>query len=100
MGLMMTAFAVIGKFVFGRDALGWGDVKYMTAAAMLITIPGAIFSLLIGSLGGLVYALLFLKGRARSRGELFFGPFLAAGTILWIFGGQLLWWWYLSRFAS
>lgn len=96
-GGAMAFFAWAGKLIFGRDALGWGDVKYLTAAAMLVGIPGAVFALLAGSLGGVVFALFCLRGRARKRGELFFGPFLAAGTLLWIFAGQILWWIYLSR---
>ena len=85
-GLALAAAA--GKRLFHREALGWGDVKYLAAiGACLGWLPGffvVLFGALLGSTVGL--AMVWRK-RKRLRGAIVFGPCLAAATWLWLMAG-------------
>ena len=90
-GGLMALCAVAGKKIFHREALGWGDVKFVAAAGALTGLPGALFMVLAGSLAGLVGTpFLRLIPKYRKRRTLRFGPFLAFGMLVWIFFGEAL----------
>jgi len=86
-GGLMAVCAFLGKWIFKREALGWGDVKLVSATAALLGLPGALFMVIAGSLLGLVgFPLLRLTVRKyRHRRSLKFAPFLAFGGLFWIF---------------
>lgn len=89
--LFMSLVAVVGKYMFKREALGWGDVKYIGAVAALIGIPACFFSLFFASLTGSVYGLsLIVLGRGKFKSAFPLGPFLSAGTIIWVFFGEII----------
>lgn len=101
----------IGKRVYGKDAMGLGDVKLLGAGGGFVGAGGAFFSLmlaaLVASLVGLALMVRFFlltRARARSRGRqadlsrsirvarlagqnIAFGPYLALGI-----GIALLYW--------
>lgn len=54
-GGALALFAIVGRAVSGREVLGWGDVKFVTAAGILLGLPGACFAVLAGSLLGSLY---------------------------------------------
>lgn len=94
----MLALQGLGRWAFGRDALGGGDVKLMAAAAGFLGWPHAWLALLLGSLAGLPLLVLHL---AMKRGSLKdpvpYGPALCLGCAIaaWdrLAGGtQLLQW--------
>ena len=91
-GVFLGLFALIGEKLTGREVLGWGDVKFIAATGMLLGLPGAVFTLFIGSfagsLAGVCYAL--YRRRPLRRTAIPFGPFLASGAVLWVFFGNLL----------
>lgn len=74
--------------VVPREAMGFGDVKLMLTLGAFLGWPGAIFSIAAGSVVGAVagVALLALR-RVDEAGRIPFGPYLAAGALLWIFAG-------------
>jgi leader peptidase (prepilin peptidase)/N-methyltransferase len=108
-----TLFAIsyLGGKAFGKDAMGFGDVKLLGAAGAFVGPGGALMVLMIGSVFGSIFGVLviawwynFLRSRARQRGvhksrakalsraRMFgeyipFGPYLAAGI-----GIALLYW--------
>ncbi len=85
-------FICLGWKLAKTEVLGWGDVKFLMAAAALLGLPGAFFTLLAGSLAGSVYGIALACRRHRSlrRTRIAFGPFLAAGALLWMFAGTEL----------
>lgn len=91
-GAGLLIFALLGRLVCGREVLGQGDVKFTTAIGMLIGLPGAIFSLVAGSLAGTLYGVTrcVVRREPLSRATIAFGPFLAAGAVAWIFVGDLV----------
>jgi leader peptidase (prepilin peptidase)/N-methyltransferase len=91
-GGLMALLALSGRFLFKREALGWGDVKFIAAAGALLGLLGPLFAVFAGSLLGSVYGIgRALLSKRRRRRPIAFGPFLAAGALLWIlFGRRLL----------
>lgn len=89
-----TATAV----VIPREAMGFGDVKFMLTLGAFLGWPGALFSIAAGSLIGAVFgvALLALR-RLGEAGRIPFGPYLAAGALLWVAAGPGIAAWYLGR---
>ncbi|HCE43784.1 MAG TPA: prepilin peptidase [Lentisphaeria bacterium] len=88
---LMAAVSISGKFLFKKDAMGWGDVKYIGAVAALIGIPACFFTLLFGSLTGSMYGIFLMVFRKRKLRSAFpLGPFLAAGTLIWIYFGEII----------
>ncbi len=77
-------FAAIGEFWFRRtqtEALGLGDAKLFSAAGAWLGWTMLPPVLLIASLGGIAMAVIL-----RKRGEVPFGPALAAGfLVVWIY---------------
>lgn len=92
--LLLGIFAIIGKKIFKKDALGWGDVKFMGGVgACFGLMSGAwFFTLFAGSiLGVFCGAGMILFRKKGLLAEIPFGPFLAIGGYIWIlFGTELI----------
>ena len=86
-GGLMAGCALLGRLIFKREALGWGDVKLIAAAGAMLGLPGALFMVTGGCVLALIgFPLLRLAVRKyRHRRTLKFGPFLALGGLCWIF---------------
>jgi leader peptidase (prepilin peptidase) / N-methyltransferase len=80
---------VSAEIVLPREAMGLGDVKFMSAIGAFIGWQGAIFSLAISSLIGSVVgcALILLRKREWSS-RMPYGPYIAAAAAIWIFVGK------------
>ncbi|MBR7108232.1 MAG: prepilin peptidase [Lentisphaeria bacterium] len=91
--LFLAIFAVIGKIITQKEVIGWGDVKYILASGVLTGLPGAVFSLFFASFSGTVYGTVYsiVTKRPLKRTAIPLGPFLAAGTLIWIFAGNFIW---------
>jgi leader peptidase (prepilin peptidase)/N-methyltransferase len=101
--LFMSSIAIGGRYMFKKDALGWGDVKYVGAVAALIGIPACFFSLLFASLTGSIYGIsLIILGKGKLKSAFPLGPFLAAGTMIWVFFGESIYesWFHLSELIA
>lgn len=82
----MAFFSLLGKKIFKKDALGWGDVKYLGAIGACFGLPGAFFSILFASLTGSLFGIfLILFKRKKMTAIIPFGPFLSISSIFWIF---------------
>lgn len=110
-GGVLWAIGWIGSRVYGREAMGFGDVKLLAAAGGFIGPGGALAALMVASLvasvagvGNITRYFALLRARARQRGRhaspghslrvarvagryLPFGPYLALGI-----GIALLYW--------
>lgn len=93
----MWLVAVVGKALFKKDALGFGDVKLMGGVGAFFGWQGVLGVLFLSAATGSVVGLLLVAiGRREFGGRIPFGPFIALATIAWIFVGPQLWNWYLS----
>jgi len=80
--LICWGTAELGKRVFGKEAMGWGDVILLAGVGAWTGGTGAYDCLLVGSLLGTVYGVgRVLKGELSMADPVPFGPFLAAGAV-------------------
>jgi leader peptidase (prepilin peptidase)/N-methyltransferase len=82
-----------------REAMGFGDVKFLGAIGAFLGWQAVLFTIFAASIAGcLVGVLAMIRHRNRGGTVIPFGPFLALGAILWIFGGNRFWEWYFRFF--
>ncbi len=87
---------VAKEVVVPREAMGFGDVKFMLTLGAFLGWPGALFSIAAGSVIGAVAGVVLLATkRLEEAGRIPFGPYLAAGALLWIAAGPAVvgWLW-------
>jgi leader peptidase (prepilin peptidase)/N-methyltransferase len=81
--------AVSSEIVLPREAMGFGDVKFMGAIGAFIGWQGAMFSLMVSSfIGAAVGLVLILMHRREWSSRMPYGPYIAAAAVIWIFGGH------------
>jgi hypothetical protein len=87
--------------VIPREAMGFGDVKFIACIGAFLGWQAVLFTLfaasIIGSIAGFAGIAL---ARDRAGVRIPFGPFLALGALLWLFGGRELAEWYFSGLRS
>jgi leader peptidase (prepilin peptidase)/N-methyltransferase len=79
------------------EAMGGGDVKYMSMVGSFLGWKGAFLTIMLGAVSGSIVgvALILLK-KHRADNVIPFGPFLAFGTLLTLFRGPEIIAWYLG----
>lgn len=83
--------AILGELIFKKEAMGFGDVKLMGAIGAFFGWKAVLFALFAASLfGSLIGVGLIILGKRQLQGRIPFGPFLALGTLLWMFWGHAL----------
>lgn len=90
---LLWAVAVLGKAVFGKPAMGGGDVKTLAMAGAFLGPTGAVVALLAGALAG---TLVFGPVSLKSGKPVPFGVFLAAGATFAYLWGDAVSRWYLG----
>jgi len=80
------------EVVLPREAMGFGDVKFMGAIGAFLGWQAVVFSLMASSIiGSVVGLVLYLWHRMQNRefsSRLPYGPYIALGAALWLFGGK------------
>jgi leader peptidase (prepilin peptidase)/N-methyltransferase len=109
--------AIFGEVIFKKEAMGFGDVKFMGMIGAFLGWQATLFSLFAASLVGAIVGVMWiamsrerramgkkfsseqayysldawdLRGEvdaASARSSIPFGPFLALGAVIWVFAG-------------
>jgi leader peptidase (prepilin peptidase) / N-methyltransferase len=88
--------AVCSELVLPREAMGFGDVKFMAAIGAFLGWQAILFTFISACMIGSVYAMIMVAmHKQKWSGRIYFGPFLALGATIWIFAGPGLVNWYL-----
>ncbi len=89
--------AVLGRYIFKKEAMGFGDVKLMGAFGAFFGVRAVLFILFMASLTGSVVGLALIAAHRKGlQTRIPFGPFLALAAVLWILWGPVWLSWYLS----
>ena len=97
-------FAVSGLFflialVTGGRAMGGGDIKLMAAVGFVLGWKAVIIALFVGALLGVLFSIIRkLVSKAEMKGVIPFGPFLAMGSVISAFVGEMVFDAYLGLF--
>lgn len=84
-GGSILMMGLVGRLIFRKEAMGFGDVKLMTAIGMICGLEGVVIVLLITIFSSaLVFAFGLMSGKIKSGDEQPLGPFIAAATALYI----------------
>jgi leader peptidase (prepilin peptidase)/N-methyltransferase len=79
------AVGVIGKAVFRKEAMGFGDVKLMGMIGGILGWQSVIMTFFLGSIIGAVVGVSLMVLARRKDPRIPFGPFLAAAAVLLLF---------------
>lgn len=85
--------------ILKKDAMGFGDVKLLGAVGAFFGPWAVIFTIVVSSIfGSFVGLLMIARGKARLGGctAVPYGPFLALGTLAWMYWGPTLVSWYVG----
>ncbi|MGI8438357.1 MAG: prepilin peptidase [Chthoniobacterales bacterium] len=88
---------VVRELQIPREAMGRGDLKFLAAIGAFLGWRAVLFTVFAGSLFGSIVGLTtMLIGQRVWSAKLPFGPYLAAGALVWMFYGNALLDWYAT----
>lgn len=85
------------KVVIPREAMGMGDPHLLGMIGAFLGWPAIVFVIFTSCLFAIVAALVARVGFGK---PLPYGPFLALGALVWVFGGFQAWVWYFEGIRS
>ena len=97
LGELETISGLTRRMVYSREAMGFGDVKFIAMIGAFLGWQAVLFTIFIASVAGTLVALpLRLIGKQEWSARIPFGPDLALGGVVWLFFGRDLIDWYLA----
>ena len=83
---IFLAITFIGSLIYGKEAMGFGDVKLMGALGLYFGLTNIIIITLISFLVGAILSILLLATKIRKMDQYIpFGPFIVIATFITIF---------------
>ena len=94
---LLWAMGVLGRVIFKKEAMGFGDVKLMGAVGAFLGPWAVFFNILISSLAGSIVGItLVAAGRKEMQSRIPYGPYIALAAVLWILWGPAWWQMYID----
>lgn len=89
---ILWGVGVLGRLIFRKEAMGFGDVKLMGAIGAFLGWRAVLFTLVASSLLGSIAGVALMVGKQRQlQSRIPFGPYLALAALIWHFWGIRLW---------
>jgi leader peptidase (prepilin peptidase)/N-methyltransferase len=89
-GAVVWGVRIFGSLVFGKEAMGLGDVHVLAAIGACMGWPDAVLTFFAAVLVGLFMAVFGMIFNAKMARMMAFGPCLAIGAVLVLFGKPLI----------
>jgi leader peptidase (prepilin peptidase) / N-methyltransferase len=84
--------ALIGEWIFKKEAMGMGDVKLLGAIGAFFGAKAVLFNLVISSLFGSVVGITMVAcGCKKMQSKIPYGPYIALAALIWMFWGENIW---------
>lgn len=97
--LILVAYG--GKWVFGKEAMGGGDIKLTAMMGVYVGWPQILLLFFMAAVAASVVGIALMVGWGKKgRDPIPFGPFLALGCIATLLWGTALLNWYLGFFPT
>lgn len=92
----VTISGLVHGIVIPREAMGFGDVKFMACIGAFLGWQALLFVIMVSSVvGAIIGAGTLLVTRGKSGGKIPFGPYLALGALAWLaFGPNMVNWYF------
>ena len=87
------------EVVVPREAMGFGDVKFMAAIGAFLGWQATLFTLMASAMVGAVVGVLLMATRKDNANIIPYGPYIALAAVVWVFGGYELWAWWWGRLS-
>lgn len=85
-GGIFLAITLLGGLFYGKEAMGFGDVKLMAAIGLLVGFSNIIIVTLLSFLIGAILSIILLISKKRKTNEYIpFGPFIVIASFISIF---------------
>lgn len=97
LGAGFYLIGILGNFLFKKESLGMGDVKYVALIGLMLGWANglvAVFAAFVSAL--LVIAVLLPFGKVAFTQKIPFGPFLSLGAFIGFLAGDTIIHWYLT----
>lgn len=85
-GGIFLLIAVVGSMIYGKEAMGLGDVKFMAALGLYFGLTNIILISIMSFLLGAVIAIILMIFKIKKSNEnIPFGPFIVISTLICMF---------------
>lgn len=83
-GIMLTA-AFLGRLIFRKESLGFGDVKLFGAIGLALGVKGTLIVMIMSSLSSaLIFSILLIKRKLKMTDSRPLGPYICGSAIFYV----------------